>query len=153
MYSPQASPKNVFNYASHDKENIILVESPTGEIEGAETFDSRSSLRRRPLRPSSPANGRRPASPLANSRPRSANASKPLPSGKLELFVRCDELPKMDAFSSSDPICVLYVQRYGQWIEYGRTECIPNCHKPKVSIAWLKIFYFSARIRHFLLAF
>lgn len=89
-------------------------------------------LRRGPLCPSSP-NLNRPRSARSRNRSSPTPTSRISPYGKVEVFVRCEELPKMDTFSSSDPICVLYVRKYGQWIEYGRTECIPNCHKPKVS--------------------
>eukprot|EP00794_Sanderia_malayensis_P007796 gene7796-8642_t len=143
MFSLQANPKNVFNFMPHSKE--ILVQSPTGDLDDAEVFEScnRRSIRgRNPLRPSSATSIARPASPLVNrARPRSPNYANAIGSidnnnvalscGKIELFIRCEELLKMDAFSSSDPVCVLYVLKYGQWIEYERTECIPNCQKPK----------------------
>ena len=97
-----------------------------------------------PIRPASASVSTRPSSPnLCTSRPTTSNGKRPssaakvlnkFTSGKVELFIRCEELAKMDTFSSSDPICVLFVHRYGQWKEYGRTECIPNCHKPKVCI-------------------
>lgn len=51
---------------------------------------------------------------------------------KLELFIECTDLVQLDTFSKSDPMCVLYVKRLGQWMEYGRTESIPNCLHPKV---------------------
>ena len=51
---------------------------------------------------------------------------------KLELFIQCTDLVQLDTFSKSDPMCVLYVKRLGQWMEYGRTESIPNCLHPKV---------------------
>lgn len=49
----------------------------------------------------------------------------------VQLLVECHGLPKCDLFSKTDPLCVLLVKRYGQWIEYGRTETIMNCHDPK----------------------
>lgn len=51
---------------------------------------------------------------------------------KLELFLKCTDLVLLDSFTKSDPMCVLYVKRFGQWMEYGRTESIPNCLQPKV---------------------
>lgn len=51
---------------------------------------------------------------------------------KLEVFVECTDLVQLDSFSRSDPMCVMYVKRLGQWMEYGRTESIPNCLHPKV---------------------
>ncbi|KAK2572719.1 Copine-1 [Acropora cervicornis] len=50
---------------------------------------------------------------------------------KLELFLRCTDLVLLDSFTKSDPMCVLYVKKFGQWMEYGRTESIPNCLQPK----------------------
>lgn len=51
---------------------------------------------------------------------------------KIELFIECTDLVQLDTFSRSDPMCVLYVKRLGQWMEYGRTESIPNNLHPKV---------------------
>ena len=51
---------------------------------------------------------------------------------KLELFIECTDLVQLDTFSRTDPMCVLYVKRLGQWMEYGRTESIPNSLHPKV---------------------
>lgn len=51
---------------------------------------------------------------------------------KLELFIECTDLVQLDTFSRTDPMCVLYVKRFGQWMEYGRTESIPNSLHPKV---------------------
>ncbi|XP_015778748.1 PREDICTED: copine-9-like [Acropora digitifera] len=53
---------------------------------------------------------------------------------KLELFLRCTDLVLLDSFTKSDPMCVLYVKKFGQWMEYGRTESIPNCLQPKVRL-------------------
>lgn len=53
---------------------------------------------------------------------------------KLELLLRCTDLVLLDSFTKSDPMCVLYVKTFGQWMEYGRTESIPNCLEPKVSL-------------------
>ncbi|KAM7439897.1 hypothetical protein ABFA07_010761 [Porites harrisoni] len=50
---------------------------------------------------------------------------------KIELFIECTDLVQLDTFSRSDPMCVLYVKRLGQWMEYGRTESIPNNLHPK----------------------
>ncbi|XP_068710536.1 copine-1-like [Montipora foliosa] len=50
---------------------------------------------------------------------------------KIELFVECTDLVLLDSCTKSDPMCVLYVKRLGQWMEYGRTESIPNCFHPK----------------------
>ena len=52
---------------------------------------------------------------------------------RLDIFVRCTDLTQIDTFSKSDPLCVMFVQRLGQWIEYGRTEAISNNVNPRVS--------------------
>lgn len=54
---------------------------------------------------------------------------------KLELFIECTDLVQLDTFSRTDPMCALYVKRLGQWMEYGRTESIPNCLHPKVFLS------------------
>lgn len=54
---------------------------------------------------------------------------------RLELFIECTDLVQLDTFSRTDPMCVLYVKRLGQWMEYGRTESIPNCLHPKVFLS------------------
>ena len=128
---------NIFNFKVQDvptKEhdiNIIQVTSADGNNDKTQLCRT-GSLRRGPLRPSSPRPDR-PKSP-AGGRRVSAQPQRISPYGKVEIFVRCEDLPKMDTFSSSDPICVLSVRKYGQWIEYGRTECIPNCPRPKVRL-------------------
>lgn len=50
---------------------------------------------------------------------------------KVELFIECTDLVQLDTFSRTDPMCVLYAKRLGQWMEYGRTESIPNMSHPK----------------------
>lgn len=50
---------------------------------------------------------------------------------KLELFIECTDLVQLDTFSRTDPMCVLYVKKLGQWMEHGRTESIPNSLHPK----------------------
>ena len=112
-----------------DKDKVILVQNIDGRSSFSKKRDTFSQKYKAPTQIASCA----PQSPLSVKRDQRSPLSKHLPCGKVEIFVHCDELPKMDAFSSSDPFCVLYVQRYGQWTEYARTECIPNCHKPKVS--------------------
>ena len=51
---------------------------------------------------------------------------------KLELFIECTDLVQLDTFSRTDPMCVLYVKKLGHWMEYGRTESVPNSLHPKV---------------------
>ena len=49
----------------------------------------------------------------------------------VKLRIQASGLPKMDLFSKSDPMCVLF-QRVGgdQWTEIGRTETLSNTHNP-----------------------
>lgn len=51
---------------------------------------------------------------------------------RLELFIECTDLVQLDTFSRTDPMCVLYVKKLGHWMEYGRTESVPNSLHPKV---------------------
>ena len=59
-----------------------------------------------------------------------------LPTSTVELSVRCTDLADKDLLSKSDPLCVMYMQRNGQWFEVGRTEVI----KDNLSPAWEKKF-------------
>lgn len=54
----------------------------------------------------------------------------------LEMFIRCSDLTQMERFSKSDPLCVLFIKRLGQWSEYGRTESISNKLNPRVSFGF-----------------
>ncbi|XP_021936016.1 copine-8-like isoform X2 [Zootermopsis nevadensis] len=47
-----------------------------------------------------------------------------------------------DVLSKSDPICVTYVQRFGdpRWVEFHRTEVISNTHDPDF-VAKVRLFY------------
>ncbi|KAK7881385.1 hypothetical protein WMY93_029794 [Mugilogobius chulae] len=63
---------------------------------------------------------------------------------KVSLNVSCENLMDMDAFSKSDPLCVLYVSTSGaQWCEIGRTEKIMNCLNPKFSKSFMVDYYFE----------
>lgn len=48
---------------------------------------------------------------------------------KVELKIRCFNLPAVDFFSKSDPLVTVYAKVEGvedKWEQLGRTECIPN---------------------------
>ena len=62
--------------------------------------------------------------------------STSLPTSTVELSVKCTDLANKDLLSKSDPLCVMYMQRNGQWFEIGRTEVI----KDNLSPAWEKKF-------------
>ena len=48
----------------------------------------------------------------------------------IEIFIKCKDLINADDFSKTDPFIVMHVKRYGQWLEYGRTETIFNSNNP-----------------------
>uniref|UniRef100_A0A673BLL0 Copine-3 n=1 Tax=Sphaeramia orbicularis TaxID=375764 RepID=A0A673BLL0_9TELE len=63
---------------------------------------------------------------------------------KVALSVSCDNLLDMDAFSKSDPLCLLYMNTSGpQWVEIGRTEKIMNCLNPRFSKTFVIDYYFE----------
>ena len=53
---------------------------------------------------------------------------------RVELSVKCTELADMDLFSKSDPICVLFSRKQGDWVEEGRTEVIQDNLNPTVEL-------------------
>ena len=62
--------------------------------------------------------------------------SRGLPTSTLELSVKCENLVNRDAFSKSDPFCVLFLKKGGQWYEIGRTETLIDNLSPE----WQKKF-------------
>ena len=113
------------------KPTATIIHVSSSFEEEVENIPKSGSFQRSPLCPPNPTLNR-PRSPRSRGRSSPTLPKRVSPYGKVEILVRCEELPKMDTFSSSDPICVLYIRKYGQWLEYGRTECIPNCSKPQV---------------------
>ena len=55
----------------------------------------------------------------------------PVTGNNVELSIYCTNLKDADIFSKSDPVCVLFENRVGKWVEVGRTEMILNCLNPK----------------------
>ena len=53
---------------------------------------------------------------------------------QIELLVSCTELAKVDTFSKTDPMCALFIKRFGQWKEYGRSEAVQDMINPKVKL-------------------
>ena len=47
-----------------------------------------------------------------------------LPTSTVELSMKCSNLSDKDLFSKSDPVCVLFLKKSGQWYEIGRTDVI-----------------------------
>ncbi|XP_021936017.1 copine-8-like isoform X3 [Zootermopsis nevadensis] len=64
------------------------------------------------------------------------------PTSEVELTLSCRGLVGKDVLSKSDPICVTYVQRFGdpRWVEFHRTEVISNTHDPDF-VAKVRLFY------------
>ncbi|KAK1885473.1 Copine-3 [Dissostichus eleginoides] len=63
---------------------------------------------------------------------------------KVALSISCENLLDMDAFSKSDPLCVLLMNSSGpHWCEIGRTERIMNCLNPKFSKSFVVDYYFE----------
>ncbi|XP_058478346.1 copine-3-like isoform X1 [Solea solea] len=63
---------------------------------------------------------------------------------KVALSISCNNLLDMDAFSKSDPMCVLYMSSSGpHWSEIGRTEQIKNCLNPSFSKTFVIDYYFE----------
>ena len=76
--------------------------------------------------PSAPASAAGGGMPTSNS----------LPTSTVEISVRCTDLADKDLMSKSDPICVMFMQKQGQWLEIGRTEMIKDTLNP----SWEKKF-------------
>uniref|UniRef100_A0A1A8EYL0 Copine III n=2 Tax=Nothobranchius TaxID=28779 RepID=A0A1A8EYL0_9TELE len=63
---------------------------------------------------------------------------------KVALTISCDNLLDMDAFSKSDPMCVLRMNTSGpHWYEICRTEKIQNCLNPRFSKSLVLDYYFE----------
>ncbi|XP_068160115.1 copine-3-like isoform X3 [Antennarius striatus] len=63
---------------------------------------------------------------------------------KVAVSISCDNLLDMDAFSKSDPLCVLLMNTSGpHWCEIGRTEKIMNSLNPKFSKSFVIDYYFE----------
>ncbi|XP_068603960.1 copine-3-like [Brachionichthys hirsutus] len=63
---------------------------------------------------------------------------------KVAVSISCDNLLDMDAFSKSDPLCVLLMSTSGpHWCEIGRTERIMNSLNPKFSKTFVIDYYFE----------
>ncbi|XP_061167969.1 copine-8-like isoform X2 [Saccostrea echinata] len=67
------------------------------------------------------------------------------PSTQVEISVSCRNLQDKDAFSKSDPMCVLYIKdaRTGSYQEFGRTEMIKDTLNPDFVHKFVMNYYFE----------
>nr|XP_022298416.1 copine-8-like isoform X2 [Crassostrea virginica] len=67
------------------------------------------------------------------------------PSTPVEISVSCRNLQDKDAFSKSDPVCVLFAKdiRTGSYHEFGRTEMIKDTLNPDFVQKFLMQYYFE----------
>ncbi|XP_021347937.1 copine-3-like isoform X2 [Mizuhopecten yessoensis] len=65
------------------------------------------------------------------------------PVSRVELRIECQNLLKKDTSSKSDPCAVFLLEKQGQWMEYGRTENIENCHDPKFTKTFVIDYFFE----------
>ena len=75
-----------------------------------------------------------------------ATASKaPELQQKVELFISCRDLVKMDKNSDSDPFVIVYLKssRNNEFKEIGMTEVIYDNHYPDFSTQFLLDYYFE----------
>ena len=56
---------------------------------------------------------------------------------KIEIMVACTDLADLDIFSKTDPMCVLFLKKFGQWKELGRTEAVDETLNPKFTETFL----------------
>ncbi|KAH3880662.1 copine-8-like isoform X2 [Dreissena polymorpha] len=71
--------------------------------------------------------------------------SAAIPSTQVELSVSCRGLRDLDAFSKSDPMCVLFTKdaKTGQFYEFGRTETIQDNLNPDFVKKFVIHYYFE----------
>lgn len=54
----------------------------------------------------------------------------------IEIIVSCTSLKDKDILSKSDPCCILFSEKDGNWVELGRTENIKNTLNPQFTRAF-----------------
>ncbi|XP_065827522.1 copine-3-like [Oscarella lobularis] len=62
---------------------------------------------------------------------------------KVQISVRCTGLVNLDRFSKSDPMCVLFEDKKGAWIEQGRTEVIKDNLNPDFAHTFIVDYHFE----------
>ena len=63
----------------------------------------------------------------------------------MNLFISCRKLPDMDAFSKSDPQCIVYERHHGRWTKVGKTEKISNNLNPDFRTSFTLAYYFEKK--------
>ena len=64
---------------------------------------------------------------------------------KIELKVSCTDLLKRDALSNSDPVCILWEKKDGEWEEFKRTEELKNSLNPQWKTEFVLDYKFEKR--------
>jgi len=62
---------------------------------------------------------------------------------QVNLFISGRKLKDLDAFSKSDPACLVFENRNGQWIKVGQTEQIKNSLNPDFQTAFALPYFFE----------
>lgn len=67
------------------------------------------------------------------------------PTANVELSISCNNIMDADVFSKSDPMCVVYLEEFGQtnYVEMGRTECIMNNLNPEFTKKFIVPYMFE----------
>lgn len=71
---------------------------------------------------------------------------------QVNLFVSGRKLKKMDTFSQSDPRCLLFEKKNGNWVKIGMTEQIKDNANPDFATAF-SVSYFFEKVQDFKFVF
>jgi hypothetical protein len=62
---------------------------------------------------------------------------------RVELSIAGRALKDLDAFTKSDPQCILYEKANGNWTEVGRTEKLKNTLNPEFKTTFVVNYFFE----------
>eukprot|EP00118_Oscarella_pearsei_P004773 m.20861 g.20861 ORF g.20861 m.20861 type:complete len:578 (+) comp28096_c0_seq4:2467-4200(+) len=62
---------------------------------------------------------------------------------KVQISVSCSSLVNLDRFSKSDPMCVLFENKHGSWVELGRTEVVRDNLNPQFAYTFIVDYHFE----------
>ena len=62
---------------------------------------------------------------------------------QVNLFISGRKLKDLDAFSKSDPVCLVYERVAGQWQKIGKTEQIKNQLNPDFTTSFQVAYFFE----------